>query len=478
MRTALAFCLAACLASAATHPEEISPKLSAPFIQPAEAERAELHAALKAYMAQAPGSFGAHPAAKDFPGLVTAADRVAVAVGYDSNLITRWDTSAGNAPNLATVADAWQETGLYAAPGEVVTIKADSIPPDRTVRIIVGCHRDSLLKLDKWQRFPLITRSFDLAVGENKVANPFGGQLFIQVAHKDWRKPVARTVPATPLRFANAVASPTYVLGKDSAESWMKSLRDPAPWATLVGKQVILHVQASEARKLADPKPLLEWWDKVMELEDDLVGLHRLAPERVVPDRQISAGFMHSGYPFMCILGSSQKDIIDLSKLRKDGEWGFFHELGHNHQRRDWTFENQTEVTCNLFSLYVMQHHVGKPVGTGHPALKDLPAVLAKRFAEPEKPGPFEQLATFIVLLKAHGWAPLRETLRSYGTQPAPKKATVPELKNLFVERYGVAAKADVSDYFALLGYPVSETTRAKLKAYPPFKPDLPSPAK
>jgi hypothetical protein len=468
---------AASAAFAAVSPEEITPTKKAPFVPPAEAARAETVDAIKAYMAKEPGTFGAHASAQDFPGIVEGKERVARTVAYDSNLVHRWDTTAGNAPNLATGPDAWQETGLYAAPGEIVTVKVAAIPENRVVKVIVGCHRDALFKLDKWNRFPLITRTFELKVGDNKVANPFGGQLFIQSSHKDWRKPV-KASPATPLQFANAVAMPTYVLGKDSPESWMKAKQLPAPWVTLVGKQVILHVQAHEVKKLADPKGLLEWWDKAMALEDDLVGLVRLAPERVVPDRQISAGFMHSGYPFMCWIDPSQKDSIDLPKLTKEGNWGFFHELGHNHQRTSWTFEGQTEVTCNLFSLYVMEKLVGKPQGKGHPAMEKLDELLAKRFAAEPNKGPFEQLATFVVLIRAHGWGPLRETLRSYGSVATPKGATKEQLQSVFAERYGKAAKADVSEYFEKMGYHVEATAKASLKGFPAFKPTLPSSAK
>ena len=468
---------AASVALAAVSPEEITPTKKTPFVPPAEAGRAELVDAIKAYMAKEPGTFGAHAAAQDFPGLVEAKERVARTVSYDSNLVHRWDTTAGNAPNLATGPDAWQETGLYAAPGEVVTVKVASIPENRVVKVIVGCHRDGLFKLEKWNRFPLITRTFELKVGDNKIANPFGGQLFIQSSHKDWRKPV-KASPATPLQFANAVAMPTYVLGKDSPESWMKAKQLPAPWVTLVGKQVILHVQAHEVKKLTDPKGLLEWWDKAMALEDDLVGLVRLAPERVVPDRQISAGFMHSGYPFMCWIDPSQKDSIDLPKLTKEGNWGFFHELGHNHQRTTWTFDGQTEVTCNLFSLYVMEKLVGKPQGRGHPAMDKIDELLAKRFAAEPNKGPFEQLATFVVLIRAHSWGPLRETLRSYASVPTPKGASKEQLQSIFAERYGKAAKADVRDYFEKMGYHVESAAKASLKGFPAFKPALPSAAK
>ncbi len=477
MRPLYAFLFATSVAFAAVSPEEITPTKKDPFVPPAEAARGELNDSIKAYMAKEPGTFGAHASAQDFPGIVEAKERVARTVSYDSNLVHRWDTTAGNAPNLATGPDAWQETGLYAAPGEVVIVKVASIPENRVVKVIIGCHRDSLLKLDKWNRFPVINRTFELKVGDNKIANAFGGQLFIQSSHKDWRKPV-KASPSTPLQFSNAVAMPTFVLGKDTPDTWMKAKLLPAPWVTLVGKQVILHVQASEVKKLNDPKGLLEWWDKAMALEDDLIALTRLAPERVVPDRQISAGFMHSGYPFMCWIDPSQKDSIDLPKLTKEGNWGFFHELGHNHQRRDWTFDGQTEVTCNFFSLYVMEKLVGKPQGRGHPAMEKIDELLAKRFAAEPNKGPFEQLATFVVLIRAHGWGPLRETLRSYASVATPKGATKEQLQSVFAERYGKAAKADVSDYFEKMGYHVEATAKASLKGLPAFKPTLPTPAK
>ena len=117
MRPLCAFLFATSVAFAAVSPEEITPTKKAPFIPPAEAARGELNDSIKAYMAKEPGTFGAHASAQDFPGIVEAKERVSRTVAYDSNLVHRWDTSAGNAPNLATSPDVWQETGLYAAPG-------------------------------------------------------------------------------------------------------------------------------------------------------------------------------------------------------------------------------------------------------------------------------------------------------------------------------------------------------------------------
>jgi len=455
----------------ATAPESITPTYRKPFVPPAAEGRNELQAALRGYMELPADKVTAHPSAAEFPGAVTSAERVSRAVRYDSNLLTRWDTSAGNAPNLATGPEVWQDTGLYAAPGETVVVRVPSLPEGRKVRIIIGCHRDSLLHLAKWQRFPVITRTWTLKPGENRIANAFGGGLFIRVDAASTVERHAKASAAAELTFENAVVAPTYVLGRDSAESWVAQRNAPAPWGVLVGKRAILHVPAAYLRDLAEPKALLEWWDKLLELQDDLIALDRLAPERVVPDVQISAGFMHSGYPFMCQLKASGRHMIDLDRLSKEGDWGFFHELGHNHQRRDWTFPGQTEVTVNLFSLLCMEKLVGKPMGEGHGALRDLDSLMTMRLGTPPNMGPFEQLAPFVVLIRAHGWEPIRATLRSYKDAPARKAGdtAVPTLQNEFVRRYGHNAKADVSGFFENLGYPVTDETRAALKAYPPF---------
>jgi hypothetical protein len=467
MRHILALLLIAASASAQPVPESIAFSEGKPFVQPEQAERSLLHTAVRSYMGRAPGTFGAHPSAAFFPGAVTSPERVTRKVSYNPNRIHRWDTKAGNAPNLATGPESWQDTGLYASPGEIVHVTAASLPAGRVVRIIIGCHKDNLLRLDKWLRFPVITRSFELRAGENAVANAFGGTIFIQVTGD----PAESSSNSAELTFANAVAAPMFTLGKDNAESWAKSLANPAPWAVIAGKHVVLHVQSSVAAQVKDPVALMTWWDRVLVAQADLVALDRLAPERIVPDIQISAGWMHSGYPFMCHLKPSQGHMVDLTRLSTKGDWGFFHELGHNHQRRDWTFPGQVEVTVNFFSLLCMEKVVGLPAGQGHGSIKNLDALLQKRLATPPDMGPFEQLAPFMALIQAHTWEPLRLTLRSYKDTPSAAAGAkdLPSQQNLFVVRYGQFAKSDVSGFFEQLGYPVTAETKAALAAFPRF---------
>ena len=63
-------------------------------------------------------------------------------------------------------------------------------------------------------------------------------------------------------------------------------------------------------------------------------------------------------------------EMSQAAKL-KAGSWGLFHELGHNHQQKEWTFEGTGEVTNNLWSLYLMEVIAGKKPGQGHDALND-----------------------------------------------------------------------------------------------------------
>ena len=81
----------------------------------------------------------------------------------------------------------------------------------------------------------------------------------------------------------------------------------------------------------------------------------------------------------------------------------------------------------------------------------------------------------FMVLIEAHGWDPIRSTLRSYAQNPA--SGDVPFKQNSFVIRYGQAAKADVSDFFTKLGYPVTAETKQALKGLPVFTYTPPAPA-
>jgi hypothetical protein len=435
--------------------ETIVPAEKKPFTVPTDpAARKLLQRQISEYMALPPAQVQAHPAAANFPGGVAAGSaRVDKAITFQG-----WKQR-------------WQSTGLYANAGEIVTVIPEGKLPARvTVEIRVGCHTDRLFRdeIKQWKRFPLITRTFPLRAGATPVANAFGGPLFILVKRA---KSTDSDDFRFQLRFTNAVAAPFFVLGETSGADWEKARSNSAPWGELVGRNMILHFPADQIRKLADPTALLEWWDKVVATEDELVGWPtRTEQERVVPDRQISAGWMHSGYPFMCHLASAPL-ITDLEKLKAEGSWGFFHELGHNHQSKAWTFPGQGEVTVNFFSLYCMEKIVGRETGAGHSALagEKLFKALDRRLGNPPSTTPFDQLAPFVVLLQKFGWTPMQQTLASYQTDPIDIRAPLETKEAEFVRRYSRNAKADLTSFFKAIGYTCPDSLCAEFKSLPTF---------
>ena len=84
--------------------------------------------------------------------------------------------------------------------------------------------------------------------------------------------------------------------------------------------------------------------------------------ERAAFDIQISAGWMHSGYPFMAHLVSAQ-EAVDLEHMESKG-WGMFHEQPQP-QWNPSRLPGTTGPTCNFASVYLMEDLVGLDLTLG-----------------------------------------------------------------------------------------------------------------
>lgn len=398
-----------------------------------------------------PEQLKTHPAAEAFPGAVSA--------------------TAPRIPNRAIPIDtgvpAWHSTGLYAAPGELIRV---SVPPelvDKGYSIRIGCHTDSLWHLEKWQRAPEISRREPIKTPLTTAANPFGGLIYIDVPEKAAPNQVTVSI-------SGGVESPRFVLGQTSLAEWKTKVRTaPAPWAELETKKLILSVPSEKIRQLDDPEALMKFWDLVLDADADLIGLphERKRPERIVPDTQISAGYMHSGYPIMTPLDKSVEQTLSLAEL-KAGTWGHFHELGHNHQQPEWTFDGTTEVTCNLFSLYCMETLCGKPPGQGHDAMK--PETVDKRLRgylgmgdkfTRWKSDPFLALTMYHQLRTAFGWETYKKVFAEYRDLPKDQRPkNDDEERDQWMVRFSRATGKNLGPFFEAWGVPTSPTARDSIK--------------
>jgi len=393
----------------------------------------------------------AHPAAETFPGAVPrAAPRIVRTVEIDTSV-----------PD-------WHSTGLYAAPGErlVVTAKA----PGLSVRI--GAHADRLWHVAKWRRAPEITRTFPLQEGRTEAACAFGGPIYVVV-------PRVCALGTVTVEIRGGVEMAWFELGRTDPAEWRASIRQrPAPWAELGTAKVVLTLPAAVVRELDDPTALLRFWDTVLDACADLAvrPRERARPERYVTDEQISAGYMHAGYPIMTHLDAAPR-FVDLATLRTKGDWGMFHEMGHNHQSPDWTFEGTGEVTVNLFTMYVLETVCGNL--DGHEAISDRAVANwieryragGRQFAQ-WKSQPFLALVMYKQLKDAFGWKPFHDVFAEYRALPAgDRPRNDAEKRDQWLVRFSKTVGRDLGPFFEDWGIPVSAKARAAVADLPPWRP-------
>ena len=488
LRVASVSCVAvACSAYGATKPtgaspsapvptdvESLVPTAVHPVAIPADDKEAHEQWAkrIDAYMNLPVDRVTPHPAAADFPGAVPA----------DAPTVTRDVSVALNLPR-------WHSTGLYAAPGAKVTIRVSPADAARGLGIEIGSHTDRLTALAKWVRFPRISRRFTITAPVTTVANAFGGLIYIDVPRDPelggrrfatyggygWldEHPAAVRGEAR-VRIEGAVAAPLFVLGQTTPDQWRQQLEQcRAPWGELQSDRIVLTVQTKHLGSIADPAALLRFWGRVIDTEAQLAGwsAQPAPPERIVVDRDISAGWMHSAYPVMAHL-QTEHDLINLPVLQAKGDWGYFHELGHNHEGQAYTFGGDyVEVDVNLFSMYVMQQLVGREM-TAHPALAHMDRVLDARLGPAKKSDAWGNLSMYVETVQAFGWPALQRTIASYSAPGGSDGIKTRDQKmDQWVLRYSQATGRNLVAYYALFDVTCSNRTKAALQRLPSWMP-------
>jgi len=407
-----------------------------------------------------------HPSAAAFPGAVPAA-ALPVAVGRIVDLAVPGRHSLG----------------VYARAGEVVTVHfgGDEHALPAGLHLRIGAHSDDIARRDAWTRMPRISRTFAVERVEMKIGSAYGGLIYLDVEQPRAGPPRAGPPREGPPRESrvellveDAVPAPLFVLGTTTPDQWRLYVRSsPAPWAELATSKVVLTVPSEAIRRLDDPTELLTFWDRVLDGAADMAtrSRERVRPERYVADVQISAGSMHSGYPIMTHL-DAVADMTDVARMRK-GPWGLFHELGHNHQSRDWTFAGTTEVTVNIFSLYLCHVMCDVPWdqawgGNLVKAKERLAECVAKRTkpwgddGPDAKPDLALRLLMYSQLERGFGWEVFFHTFAEYRDLPdAERPQTDADKRDQWLMRLSKSVDRDLGPFFAAWGVPVSDAARA-----------------
>lgn len=365
----------------------------------------------------------------------------------------------------------WHSTGLYAAAGEPLTV---TLPPGAEklgLRLRIGSTTCDNTRHDHWERAPKVDLEVPLKACATTVSSPFGGLVYVVVPdHTD--APAKTSIKVT---VANACRAAWFKAGRDTPDAWRRAIRGaPAPWAEIESETLILTVPADVVRTLDDPTPLLQFWKRVADLDATFTGIPtaRRSPERFVADVQLCAGWMHAGYPIM-IPFSTAKDIVNLETLRTKGDWGFFHELGHNHQNGDWTFAGTGEVTVNFFTLYDMEHLCGIPPRKTRMGEEGIQKQVRKWAASGKSHeawcgDPFLALETFVRLQQAYGWSAFEKLFAEYRTLPNEERPkTDGDKRDQWATRLSRLTGQNIAAVFDAWAIPISDAARQSCARYP-----------
>ncbi|XP_018419924.1 PREDICTED: TRPM8 channel-associated factor homolog [Nanorana parkeri] len=369
-------------------------------------------------------------------------------------------------------ADAWRSTGLFLPPGKTAILMFPASAAGQGLQVQIGCHSDNLSAAKEFCRAPVVVHKKDVLGEKVKMSCVWGGLVYIIVKAKS-------QLGLIPVTVYGAEPAPTFIKGQTSLSSWQQTIRNyPAPWAELITENIILTVPSEAIRSLEDPEALMSLWDEIMAAVTDLAAIPKKfpRPERFVTDVQISAGWMHAGYPIMCHLQSAEA-ITNAEHIKKSGFWGPIHELGHNEQRGVWEFPpHTTEATCNLWSVYVHETVLHIPRDQAHPALKPKDRQTRiqqylKNGAKLEQWNVWTALETYLQLQEGFGWDPFKRLFAEYQTLSNVSKNNKDKM-NLWAEKFSQAVNKNLAPFFKSWGWPIEETTSQKLSALPAWEED------
>jgi len=408
------------------------------------------------------------PAAANYPGEVpNTAERIEKTVAIECT----WRGSLSGRENGHWNVKEMRPVGLYAPPGEVITVNSPTAIAGEGFEVVLGAYDGDLEEREEWERYPRLQRSIDIEGSVTKISNALGGLVTIRV-------PKGSRHGSLDFTITGAVESPLYIAGRTDLLEWREQIRNaPAPWAELASDHVILAIPSTFIRKLDDPGQVMKVWDEIIEKSAELCGgvnrnLYRA--ERVVFERQPSVGYMHSGYPIAAPQDVSAVQAVDAQALKSNGNESFFHELGHNHQHDLWYLPGTTEATCDLWTVYLFEEYIGSNRAESIESLSPLNRMLRQKayFRNGRK---FESdwntlvaLESFLQVQETFGWEPYKMVFAEYNALPESEWPKTQQEKNdQWVIRLSKACGRNLAPFWTKWNLPLSDSVFAKLRILP-----------
>jgi len=248
---------------------------------------------------------------------------------------------------ISTQRKRWQCSGYYALPGANITITVSNTYG--ISGIVIGSHTDDISNSDTWNRWPTISSTFYLSSSTNSTSwfiATNGGTIFFDVS-------------VIPLSFTarivgQVVKTPFFRSDLHTNTDWLQIRDYPGPWVEIESAHFVFNVESSYARSITDAKAITDYWESVMLIYYDLSqrGI-RNYKERFQVDKQISVGYMHSGYPIMAFQDQNANTLAVPNSAQQGfgpsvGRWGHYHELVSFTTRQFYTCFNRVTTSKSV----------------------------------------------------------------------------------------------------------------------------------
>ncbi|XP_074645701.1 TRPM8 channel-associated factor homolog [Tubulanus polymorphus] len=367
----------------------------------------------------------------------------------------------------------YHATGCYLPAGTVMGIDWNS---RNQWNVFVGLHTDKL-KMNKrtWSRWPRIIVKKAMKSSPMKICSPFGGLVYLE------SPPNASEVIDVTLN--DVVPAPVFTY--ETAKEWTSShIQKPGLWCDIIGDKISFIMPSRAVRNLTDLTQTMKVWDSVVDAHIELRGCDPSLGrgQIVIADQQLQWGYMHAGYPICTHLDVSDCDNVDGfllygEKVKRDGKWGLFHELGHNFQDKLWTWDGTNEVTVNIFTLHAMDVICNKSPWI-HPWLKkhmNSAESYLKDGADIDKwrKSPGIALIVYAQLARDFGWDAYKTIFLKYNLLPKRKHPkTRAEKESQWIKLFSKIVKRNLCPLFEFWGWSIADRISAKLKKFVPYLPN------
>ncbi|PSC75411.1 hypothetical protein C2E20_1400 isoform X1 [Micractinium conductrix] len=200
--------------------------------------------------------------------------------------------------NGTTSAQYWQCLGVWAMAGQPVTVTVPSgVSAASGARLRIGGWTDWTYHKTKWYRLPEMSRWYSVNGTATTIGSATGGLVYLEL-------PSGLSLGTVSVQVSGAILAPYYLHGSTFASTWTQVLQYPAPWGEIGSSKLAIATPTSSLQTVTDPSAVMTYWDKALDAAAWMAGIStvRPKPERFQPDVDISAGYMHAGYPIMTFM--------------------------------------------------------------------------------------------------------------------------------------------------------------------------------